>query len=250
MAKKKEMSVEEARKKLVSVSANEQRLKRGDFTLTNGTANERTKIAEYEAEAPLAFREDAIRLVVTTVEEFQTNATGGDQETFNLSNNIISTANTTDFVLFESGNRVQEDSVDYAADSFTYTDNGTGNYLHACYVARDPVQLEIEKSAPRAQGKVSEVLYDDVTSILHERNQNKEPPRMDFSGDPPLTPVVPRKWTIEVYADGPYPVEWDDSSETNSQGSTAVNAVVSLPVNRSKQEIPNLASAVKKDIIQ
>lgn len=249
-ADKKPMSVEEARKKLMDAPANEQRLKRADFTLTNGTANKRTKVAEYEAEVPLAFREDDIRLVVTAVEEFQTNGTGGDQETFNLSNNIISTANTADFVLFESGNRVQEDSIDYAANSFTYTDDGTANYLHACYVARNPVQLEIEKSAPRAQGKVSEVLFDDVTSVLHERNQNKEAPRMDFSGDPPLTPIVPRKWTIEVYADGPYPVEWDDGAEANSQGATATNAVLSLPVNRSKKDIPNLGSAVKQDIIQ
>lgn len=242
-------AMQQAAAALAQVPATEQQLKRGDFTLTNGTANARTKVASFRAESPIAFREDAVRMMFVTVEQFQTNATAGDTETFNLSNDIIPTSNTTDFVLFEGGNRVQPDSVDYAGNSFNYTDNGTGNYLHAYYVFGDPVKVEVVKQAPKSQGRVEETVYDDVTSILHERNQHKEPPRMDFSTRSPLAPVVPRKWTVDIYADGPLPIEWDDANEANPQNTTAVNAVVSLPVNRAQRDVPNLAQAVKQDII-
>lgn len=233
---------------LKALPSTAQRLKRRDFDLTNGASGSRTKIASYTAESPLAFRAGDVRLMFVTVEEFQTDGSGNTQ-TFNLSNNVISTANTTDFVLFEAGTRVQADSVDYAADTFDYTGPGSQEYLHACYVPRDPVEVEVQKTAPKAMGKVEEVIYDDATSILHERNQNKEPPELDFRGRTPLTPVVPRKWSIDIYQNGPVPFEWDDSAEANSQGVTATNPVISLPVNRAKSDVEGLAQAVKEDII-
>jgi len=233
---------------LAQVPATNQRLKRQNFALNNGVAGARTKIGTYKAESPLSFREEAVRLIFIQVEEFQTDGSG-NQQTFNLNHDIIPTDNTTDFVLFEAGSRVQADSIDYAADSFDYTGPGSAEYLHAYYVPRDPVQVEIVKSAPKSQGQVSEVVYDDTTSILHERNQNKEPPMMDFANDSPLAPVVPRKWTVDIYADGPVGFDWDDSDSANSQGTTAVNAVVSLPVNRAKRDVSGLGQAVKQDII-
>jgi hypothetical protein len=93
------------------------------------------------------------------------------------------------------------------------------------------------------------VIYDDTTSILHERDQHKEPPEMDFSNSSPFAPVVPRKWTVDIYADGPVPFAWDDSDEANSQGTSAVNAVVSLPINRAQRDVQQLGQAVKNDII-
>lgn len=235
-------------KALQEAPATQQRLKRGDFTLTNGTANARTKIASYTAESPIAFREDDVRLMLVVVEQFQTDGSGTAQ-TFNLSNNIIPTSNTTDFVLYEGASRVAADSVDYAADSFTYTGPGSAEYLHAFYVARNPVEIEIEKTAPKSQGKVSQVIFDGNTALLHEQNQHKEPPAMDFSGKSAFAPVVPRKWSVDIYADGPIAFAWDDSSTANAQGVTAVNAVVSLPVNRSSRDIEGLGQAVKQDII-
>lgn len=243
---------------LVDTTASEQRLRRQNFELTNGTADARTKVASYQAESPVAFREDAARLMFVTCEQFQTDGSGNTQ-TFNLSNNLIPTQNTTDFVLYEAGSRVSADQVDYAGDSFDYTGPGSTEYLHAYYVFRDPVQLEIVKSSPKSQGQVSEVVYDDVTSVLHERNQNKEPPQMEFN-DPQaagsedealrraLKPVVPRKWSVNLYAEGPLPVEWNDDAEANSQDTTAVNAVVSLPINRAVSDVEDLAWAVKRSI--
>jgi hypothetical protein len=236
-------------KALAQAPATTQRLKRQDFDLTNGTANARTKIASYQAESPIAFREEAVRLMFVQVEQFQTPG-DGSTTTYNLDHDILPTSNTTDFVLYDSGGRVQADQVDYAGNSFDYTNpDAAAEYLHAYYVPRDPVKVEVVKSAPKSQGKVSEVIYDDTTSILHERNQHKEPPEMDFSGRSALAPVVPRKWTVDVYADGPVGFDWNDDDTANSQGTTAVNAVVSLPVNRAQQDVSNLAQAVKQDII-
>jgi len=224
------------------------RLRKAQFTLSNGTANERTQVASFEAETPLVLREQAdIRLMLTTVEEFQTSGTGSS-ETFNLSNNIIESPNTANLVLFSDGNRVQPGSVDYSNDSFDYTDGGSQERLHAHYVARDPVQVQIEKEAPRAQGNVTEVVWDGATSLFHERDQNQEPLSFDF--DRPAAKAVPRKWDINIYADGPYPIEWNDEAEANSQSTVATNAIISLPVKVASTNVPDLSDAVKRHIIR
>jgi len=225
-----------------------QRLRKDDFDLSNGQSGQRSRIATFEAESPLALRRDApMRLMFIEVEEFTTDGTADNTETFNLSNNLIETVNTTDLVLYNDGERVQPDAVDYGAESFDYTDAETGSTLHAYYVCRDPVKVEIERRAPRAQGAVQDVVFDDVTSILHERNQNKEPPQFDF--DHPLDSIVPRKWYVDVYAEGPVGFDWDDDGTNNPQDTEATNALLSLPVNRAKQDVPGLAQAVREHII-
>jgi len=233
---------------LAAAATTKKRLRKSDFSLSNGTGGEESTIATYDVETPLVLREQAdIRLVLTTVEEFQT-AGNGNQETFSLSNDIISQVNSADLVLYSDGSRTSPDSIDYANDSFDYTDGGNQERLHAHYVARDPGQVEIEKVAPRSQGRVSEVVYDDATSLLHERDQNDEPPSFDF--DQPEAKAVPRKWQLRITLDAPYPAEWDDSSENNSQDTTATNAIVSLPTKVASRDVPGLGGAVKRHIIR
>lgn len=248
MANQSQGPMQKVMQQLAETPATSQRLRRDSFDLSNGVAGARTKIASYTAESPLVLQPGEMRLMFTAVEEFQTSG-NGNQETFNLSNNVIPTDNTNDFVLFSDGNRAKADSVDYAADSFDYTDGGAQEYLHACYIPRDPVQVEIVKSAPKKQGTVSQTVYDDVTAVLHERNQHKEPPSMEFPSNQSLKPVVPRKWSIDIYADGDVSLQWDDSDLANPQGATATNALVSIPVNRAKRDVQNLGQAVKADII-
>ena len=232
---------------LKQVPASSTQLKRSQFNLSNGTANQRTKIAEYEAESPMFLRPDApMRLAFTVVEQFQTPG-DGSQTTYDLSNDLLDTPNTVPLVLFESGTRVQPDSVDYDDDSFTYTGPGSAKYLHAVYVPRNATRIDIERQAPKSQGAVSDIPYDDVTSLLHERNQNKEPPTMD--ADHLLDLVVPRKWKLQVYAEGPVGFDWDDSDTANAQGVTASNAVVTVPVRKATQDVTGLAQAVKQRII-
>jgi hypothetical protein len=228
---------------LQGVPAVEQRLRRADFNLTNGSSGSKTQIAQYQAGVPLAIREDRMRLVFVTREEFTTDGNANNTETFTLSNNVIETANTTDLVVYNSGSRATPDSIDYGADSFDFTDSGTNNTLDVYYVPRDPVQVTVEKHAPAGHGSVSEVLYDDATSVLHERNQNKTPPVPSYTS--PLQPVVPKDWTIEVYQDGPVALEWDEST----RNTTATNAMLSIPVNRAEEQVDGLGRAVKQDIV-
>jgi hypothetical protein len=86
-----------------------------------------------------------------------------------------------------------------------------------------------------------------VTSLLHERNQNKEPPTMD--ADHLLDLVVPRKWKLQVYAQGPVGFAWDDSGTANTQGVTASNAILTVPVRKAKTDVKGLSQAVKQRII-
>jgi len=236
-------------KELRQVATTKKRLTKSDFNLTNGTSGERSEVAVWEAPSPVVLREAAnIRLVVTTVEEFQSSG-NGNQETFNLSNDIISQNNTADLVLYADGSRVNEDSIDYSNDSFDYTDNNSQQRLHAHYVAGDPGILEIEKVTPRSKGGISDVVYDDATTLLHNRDQNDEPPSFNF--DRPEEKVVPRKWDLRLYADiSDYAVEWDDSGENNSQSTTATNAILHLPIKVASRDVAGLSDVVKRDIIR
>lgn len=233
--------------RLASAPASRGKLRKRDFDLTNGTAGERTLLAEHKAQTPTFVRPSrGARLAFATIEEFQ--APGdGSQTTYDLSYDLIETPNTDNIVLFEAGNVVQPDSVDYAADTFTYTGPGSAEYLHAAYVPRDGALVEIERQAPRAQGGVTDVILDEPTSLLHPQDQNQEPP--EFHGMHPLDYAVPKNWKVQIYANGPVPFEWDDSSESNPQGATARNAVVSIPVRRAQSDVQGLSRAVKRHII-
>jgi len=233
--------------RLQEIPATQQFLRWSDFDHFNGTSGERSLLLQYEAELPLAFREEAMRLVFVVVEEFTTSGSGS-AETFSLSNDLISTVNSEDLVLFSDGSRVRPDSIDYSNDSFDYTDGGSAETLDAFYIACDPVKVEIVKSAPRAQGGMEEIVYDDVTSILHTRDQNQEPPTMDFEGDHPLAPVVPRKWKVEVYADGTPALANDDSDTGTDNDVEAINALLRIPINRSAGDVEGLTQAVRRQV--
>jgi hypothetical protein len=240
--------------RLAETPAQNIQLRRSEFTLSNGTAQQRTKIAEYQAETPLVLRADApLRLVFVTVEQFQTPG-DGSQTSYDLAHDIIESPNTQNFLLYEAGSRVQPDSVDYAGDSFTYTGPGSAEYLHAFYVVGDPVRIDIERQAPRSQGSVADVVYDDVTALLHPRDQNQEPVTFGDEGDThPLDLAVPQKWRIEVYATSDVSglaLAYDDSDTANSQGTTATNALLTVPVRKAAQNVDGLSQAVKRRIIE
>lgn len=234
---------------LRTVATQKRRLVKSDATLTGGTSGQRSKIAEWDIDAPIVLREAGdIRLALTVVEQFQGDGNAGNTETYNLSADLIQTPNTEDLVIFEGGTRAQPASVDYAANSFDYQ-AGANNYVHAAYVAGDPGQITLEKEAPRSKGGISEIVFDAPAALIHRRDQNDQPPR--FSFNVPEAKVVPRKWTLALYADiAAYDVEWDDSNTANSQGATAVNAIASFPTKVGSRDVPGLADTVKRHIIR
>lgn len=234
-------------KQLREMPGSPDRLERDEFELSNGSADERALIASYQAPKPLVLRQDKPVRVTLTALDLDTAAGDGAEETFPLSNNAIDAPNTQNVVLYADGERVPRSdySVDYDANEYTYTDDGTEQELAAYYVARDPVEFEIEKEAPRSQGSVSEVVFDEPTSLLHTRDQNEQPRFFDIGGSP-LQPVVPEKWTLNVYAEGSYaPVFDDDRNDTH-----AVNALLSLPYKQGRGSIDGLGRAVAHDIVE
>jgi len=235
------MNKQQAIETLQKTPSSRQRLTRSNFDFQADVAGQRTKIGSFETDNPIAFREGDIRLMLTVHEQFTTDGSADNTETFNVANDLMSTVNTEDLIIFEGGDRVRPDSVDADADSFDYTDDGTGNDLDVFYVARDPVQIEIVKSAPRAQNKVSEVMFDGVTAMIHSRNQVQDAPELEFSRE--LEPVVPTDWTVDIYAEGPVAQAFE------ANGVEAVNAIIDLPIKRTNRSIDGLAQAVKQDII-
>lgn len=233
-----------AMQKLRETPGNSKTLGLRDFTTSDGTINERTLVASYEASGvPFAIRDGAAaRIMFVTAEEFTADGTA-NTETHTLSYNLVETKNTQNLVLYSDGSRVQPDAIDYANDSFDYTDGGASETLHAFYVARDPGSVSIEKVAPKSQASVSETLEEDTTSGLADRDQNKEPVEFEFTK--PLEGVVPKNWELRIYVDAPVPVRWDDSGLATSTGDTATNALVSVPIVQFEENVRGLSQAVK-----
>jgi hypothetical protein len=234
-------------KQLKQMPGNPDRLERDEFELSNAEAGSRSLIASYKAPKPLVLRQDRpVRVIITALDLDQA-AGDGSEQTFSLSNNIIEAPNSTDLVLYADGQRVPQGdvSVDYANNSYTYTDDGSAQELAAYYIARDPVEFQIEKEAPRSQGGVNEIIFDEPTSLLHTRDQNEQPRHFNV-GESPLHPVVPEKWKVNVYADGPYAAAFDD----DRNDTTAVNAILSLPYKQGRGSIDGLGKAVAHDIVE
>lgn len=239
-------------RELSQESGQPKRLKKSQFTLTNGTANERSLIAEFSAPYPLALRQDPIRMMFVYHEAFFHDGATTTQQTYSLSLDALDTNNTNAFLLYSDSGRVQPDSVDHANDQFTYSESADVT-LHAFYVARDPLQVEVWKEKPGTVGNVGEQLYDDVTADLHSRNQNEQAPVPTFRRSP-LQPVIPQDWKLRVYAEGSaYGVDWDDA-DTDTSGSktvndvTATNAIIDIPIRQTGDSVPGLDRAVTDDI--
>ncbi|MCJ0620113.1 hypothetical protein JZX76_11505 [Haloarcula hispanica] len=235
-------------KQLKQMPGTPDRLERDEFDLFNGEAGSRSLVASYQAPKPLVLRQDRPVRVILTALDLDTATGDGASESFDLSNEVIEAPNSVDVVLYADGNKVPQSdfTVDYVNNSYSYTDDGTAQELAAFYIARDPVQFQIEKEAPRSQGGVNEIIFDEPTSLLHTRDQNEQPRFFDV-GDSPLHPVVPENWKVNVYADpdGAYGPAFDDSRNDTF----AVNAILSLPYKQGAGSIDGLGKAVAHDIV-
>lgn len=233
---------EQLAKAIQQVPTNDRPLTRSDFTTTNGTGGERTKVAEYQARRPVAIRPDRrVRLALVTHENKSTDGSGGTQ-TFNLSRDLIDAGSTDQsLALFENGTPVDPDSVDFANDSFDYTGPGSTEDLEVYYTVGpgDQCPISIEKHAPK---DVNDELWSGDLGLLNARDQDKSAIEIDFSH--PLDPIIPTDWYLRVYAEGPYAVEWDESTNNTS----APNALLSFKTRMSNRSIDGLGRAVRHRI--
>lgn len=238
------------------------RLRLADFTLANGTASQRSNVASFTAPFPFELRDDVpFRLMLVTHEAFFHDGSVTAEQTHSLTEDAIETPNTTDIQVFADATELTrvdsapgngEYSFDAANDQITVEQN-TDVTLHVYYVTRDGLLLELVKEKPGTTGSVDEVVYDDNTTPLFERNQHSEPPFMSFNQSA-YEPIIPMDWDLVLYTDGAaYNVEWDDS-DTDTSGSKTVNStvatnpIIDLPVKMAPSDIQGLGREVARDI--
>ncbi len=211
------------------------------------TSTDRDRIASLNAESMLAVRGgERFQLALPAYEKFTTDGTGGNTETFSLSHSVMQTPNTENIVVWEGsqylGNEPVLDAVDYDANTFDYTDDGTSNTLHVYYISDAAADLEIQKVS--TSGNSYQGLYDESLRLVHQTNQSEQPETPDVNSTD-LNPVVPSEFEIEVYLDAPYTFRWTDA---DGDGTSPTNLLFSFPVNRGRGQIPGLRDAVAADM--
>ena len=227
---------------LATVPTSNQRIAGSDWTYYSNETGTHTKIADYQANQPIAVREGVpADIHIVAYEEFTNSLGSSDQTTYNLSHNIVDADSVADdLVLYEDNSAVSADSVNYSGNSFDYTDSGGGSRLHAYYVVGTQAVLEFRKTAPKSH---YETMKEADAAILNRRDQSRDPAEFDF--DHNLQGVVPTDWTIEVYLDAAWSFQQVDDQETSA---TADNLFLDVPIRRSAREIQGLSRLVTEAI--
>jgi len=212
-----------------------------DFTTSVNTTNERSVVAEYQADGALAImggRGTPFRVAIPAYETFTTDGTAGNTETFNLGNDLVETPNTQPIVLWLDGTYYGEpDAVDYANDTFDVTDAGTDSTVHAYYVSGDAATVTIRKRS--ADGDAQETIYTSNTGVTHETDQSEQPETLRFEHD--LQRFVGTDQFLEITVNAPYTVRFDEDAD----GTNATNALIGLSLQRGQSPVPGLPQAVK-----
>jgi hypothetical protein len=232
--------------RLRNAQTNDGHLKRRDFDFSQGTPSTRSVIAEWQAERAYGIRDSKpFDLSIMAVETKTTDGNAGDTETFNLSHDLLSSNVVGEsLVLYEGNQLVQPDSVDYAANSFDYTDDGTNNDLAVFYAAGDQALVSIQKVAPN--GTPEELFAGDISQI-HRRDQNERPLTMDLDRSP-FQPIVPTDFRLEVAVNAPYTASYVADPDGDGTDVTAANSLLDIPVTGAASSIPDLGTVVRNDM--
>lgn len=235
------MIPQEVADRLAAVETRPTSLKRSDFAESaHAGGSGRSTIYEFTADQPLAIRDGRYRIVPVARETFTTDG-NSDQDTFGLAHNIIDSRVSDDLVLYEGDQKVSEDSIDYANNEITYTDNGTGNDLTAYYVTATQANVKIRKVAPGDSN--SETLVEHDAALINRRDPNRDPLVFELTRSQ-LQRTVPRDFSIEVTIDGPFNAGRDPETDP-----APVNALLQIPVRRSNvAEVDGLGGAVRDDM--
>lgn len=215
---------------------------RGDFTLSENTENTDSVIASYEADRPIAVRTGVpVQIVLPAYQEYSADGSTGT-ETITLDHSVVdSPAVQNSVVAYEGGTRLTVQSVDYTNNTVD-VDPSADATVHVYYVSDEQATLQVEKAAPNGNTKT---LHSQNLGLTNTRELAKQPVTISNSaaGDDTrkLFPVIPHDYELQISIEAPYPVQFEDDTDT---AATASNAMVSVPINRSEQTIPGLKSVV------
>ncbi|TKX79549.1 hypothetical protein EXE53_15405 [Halorubrum sp. SD626R] len=233
--------IQEVVNRLDDVDTRRATLRRGDFEgAPHAGGSSDSVILDYKARQPIALRQGGIYRVVPVARETFTTDGSGTQQTFNLSHNLIDSDVSDDLVLYADGAQAEPDSVDYAADSFDYTDGGAAEDLTVFYVAATQASIKLKKVGPG--GSNSETLVEHDVALINRREPNRDPLKFTFDRSP-IQGTVPKDWHLKWEIDGPFNAGWDPETDP-----APVNMLVSVPINRATvAEVEGLSTAVGQD---
>jgi hypothetical protein len=215
--------------------------------ISAATTTDRERIARLKATRPLVARGDKrFQVAVPAFEQFSTDGSAGNTETFDLAHSLIEQPNTENLVVWNGGSYVGGegalDAVDYAAGTFDYSDGGTNNTLHVWYMSGADASLEVEKVTSNDNNQQG--LYSESLSLVHRTNQSEQP-ETPHVGETPLNPAVATDMYVDVYLDADYTFRWEDPDD---DGATPTNLLFSFPIDHKRQSIPGLTDKVALDM--
>lgn len=215
------------------------------FALSQGVPNVRERVATKQFNRAHALREDVpIQPAVLAYERFQADATGGEAETFNLSNSLTESGATDEAVaVYADGSRVSPTSYSVENDTVTVTAaaNATVDVFYAC---DEQARIIVAKTAPG--GNIAETLWSGDVGLLHARDHAKEPVYMDLSASA-LQPVIPTDWTLDVYVQAPYTAAFAADVDDDGDDERAGNALLDFGARATQDQVPGLDQAVRDD---
>ncbi|TKX86208.1 hypothetical protein EXE43_09570 [Halorubrum sp. SS5] len=234
-------SISEVVERLGDVDTERDTLRRADFEAsTHSGGSGESVILSHKAVQPIALRQGVPYRIVPVARETFTTDGSGTSQTFNLAHNLIDSDVSDNLVLYADGTLADPDSIDFAADSFDYTDGGAAEDLTVYYVAATQASLKLKKVAPG--GSNSETLVEHDAALINRRQPNRDPLEFNLNQSA-LQGTVPKNWRLEWTIDGPFAAGWDPDADP-----APVNLLVSVPINRATtDEVEGLGPAVGQD---
>jgi len=231
---------------LAAMSREPRPLAPDDFEQSTNQTGTASDILTLKTETVLALQDGADLMVsLPAYETFETDGTGGNTETFGLSNDLVDSPNTQALVIWEGSNRVSPDSVDYNADSFDYTDDGTASTLHVYYVAGDAATVRVEKRIPGGKTDASEELDSFNAGLAHRQDQQDRPITLNLT-DSWLERFLATDMTLAVTIDAPYTVRFSEDTD----GTSATNALFHTQATKGNGQAQGLLAAIREDMGQ
>ena len=208
---------------------------------------QRSRIGRYRATTAHMLREgrgNPFKIAIPAYQQFSTNATADDSETFGLTHSVTDTPVTQAVVVWLDGEYYgTPDSVDYAANEITVTDPGTDSTVHVYYVSDKAASFEVRKAASNADSGSQRVFTGNL-GLIHEAPQIEQPEYMRLN-QTPLHNWVGTDMSVDVYLDAPYTVRWTDP---DGDGTEPTNALLHVPAMVGQSEVKGLTSAVAADM--
>lgn len=215
------------------------------------TTGERSKVAELTLDTPIRLkggRSNPFRVAIPAYEKLgPTDGTGGNTETFSLSNDVVQSPVTEDVVVYLDGDYYgAPDSIDYAADTIDVTDAGTASDIYVWYISGEAATLSLYKAIPNSETSNTQRLWKSQLARLHKQDQTEQPEFFNFS-DRSWKPYLASDMKLRVYINAPYEVRFEDPDGNDN---TPTNMVLALPTEQAQNTVPGLISTIKASMGQ